>query len=110
MTSIVDNKNQKIIPIIPQNILAGAVRQMTTTLEKNIPPAIYISDINPGIYKVSSTVSGDNGIKYTSQEFTIYIVPSLGYVAYPLITILLLLTAVILSIKVFKKSKKPIDN
>jgi len=110
LTSIVDNKNQKIIPIIPQNILAGAVRQMTTTLEKNIPPAIYISDINPGIYKVSSTVSGDNGIKYTSQEFTIYIVPSLGYVAYPLITTLLLLTAVILSIKVFKKSKKPIDN
>ncbi len=110
LTPLIDTKNIKIIPIIPQNILAGAVREMTTSLEKNTPPAIYITDINPGIYKASATVSGDNGVKYTSQEFTIYIIPSLGYIAYPLITFILLLTAIILSFKVFKKSKKPIDN
>lgn len=109
LTPLIDTKNPKIIPIIPQNILAGAVREMTTTLEKKFPPAVYITDINPGIYKVGATVSGDNGVKYTSQEFTIYIIPSLRYIAYPLITIVLLLTAIILSIKVFKKSKKPID-
>jgi len=110
LTPFIDTRNTKTIPIIPQNILAGAVREMTTSLEKNTPPAIYITDINPGVYKASATVSGDNGVKYTSQEFTIYIIPSLGYIAYPLITFILLLTAIILSFKVFKKSKKPIDN
>lgn len=104
------NKSQKTFSLIPQNILSGAIREMTTSLEVNTPPAIYLNDIGPGIYKVSSTVSGDNGQKYSSQEFTIYLLPSLAYLTYPIITLILLIAATILTVKVFKKNKSQIDN
>lgn len=107
--SILD-KSQKNFSLIPQNILSGAIREMTTSLEINVPPAIYLSDLSPGIYKVSAAVSGDNGQKYSSQEMTIYLLPSLEYLTYPIITLILLISAFILTIKVFRKNKPQIDN
>lgn len=93
-------------PVIAQNVLSGAVRVMTTSLEPNIEPAIYLKTDKPGIFSAQATVSGDNGIKYTSSELTLIVLPSLNYLIYPLIVIILLAIAIFLSIKVFIQDKK----
>lgn len=98
-------KTKQTFPIIPQNVLSGAVREMTTSLEPNKEPAIYLSVSEPGIFKAVATVTGDNGVKYSSGELTIIILPSLSFLLYPLLALSLLVTASFLSIKIFLKKK-----
>lgn len=104
LTSKITKKKQTF-PVIPQNVLSGAVREMTTSLEPEKPPAIYLPVSEPGIFEVLATVTGDNGTKYSSSVLTIIILPSISFLFYPLLTLILLITAIFLSIKIFLKKK-----
>lgn len=98
-------KKSQTIAIIPFNVLSGASREMSSTLEENIPPAIYTNLNAPGVYQVKATIAGDSGTKYSSSSITLILLPSLQDLALPIFILTLIVIFVILFIKIRRYPK-----